>query len=149
MKEELLDITYLLAKLDALSPETKPLWGSMNAQRMVEHLSESIQIASGKTKFKLEVPETQIERMQAFLASDKPLPKNVEVSFAPANQALRHDEIALAIDEFLLEWIDFEEHFQSDEQTELHPYYGPLNFAQWQRLHQKHIQHHFEQFGLI
>jgi hypothetical protein len=63
---------------------------------------------------------------------------------------LRHEEIELAIDEFLLEWIDFEEHYSTDERkTENHPYYGPLQYEQWCRLHAKHFTHHFEQFGLL
>ena len=61
-----------------------------------------------------------------------------------------NEEIELAIDEFLLEWVDFEEHFEADEnRTELHPYYGNLNYNQWCRLHSKHLTHHFEQFGII
>jgi hypothetical protein len=145
-----LEITEILQLLDNLKPDTAPQWGAMSAQRMVEHLTDTIKIASGKTKHPLEVPEDKIEKMQAFLNSDKPMARNIEVPFAKKDEEIRNEEIELAIDEFLLEWIDFEEHFAEDSnRTEQHPYYGDLNYEQWCRLHSKHITHHFEQFGLI
>lgn len=145
-----LDITEVIQKLDKLSPTAKPAWGEMSAQRMVEHLSDTIMIASGKKKFPLEIPEDKIEKMVSFLESDKPMARNIEVPFAKKNEKLRHEEIELAIDEFLLEWLDFEEHYSENEnRTELHPYYGNLNYDQWCRLHAKHLTHHFEQFGIL
>lgn len=145
-----LEISDILQKLDKLKQDSKPLWGSMSAQRMVEHLTDTIKIASGKVSFPMEIPEDKIEKMQAFLASDKPMARNIEVPFAKKDEELRNEEIELAIDEFLLEWIDFEEHFSEDEnRTEPHPYYGPLNYDQWCRLHAKHLTHHLEQFGIL
>lgn len=145
-----LDITEVIKKLDKLSENSKPAWGNMSAQRMVEHLTDTIMIASGKKKFPLEIPEDKIEKMQGFLDSDKPMARNIEVPFAKKNQELRNEEIELAIDEFLLEWLDFEEHYSENEnRTELHPYYGNLNYEQWCRLHTKHLTHHFEQFGIL
>lgn len=145
-----LDITEVIKKLDKLSETSKPVWGEMSAQRMVEHLTDTIMIASGKKKFPLEIPEDKIEKMQGFLESDKPMARNIDVPFAKKNEALRNEEIELAIDEFLLEWLDFEEHYSENEnRTELHPYYGNLNYDQWCRLHAKHLTHHFEQFGIL
>lgn len=145
-----LDITEIIKKLDKLSETSKPVWGEMSAQRMVEHLTDTIMIASGKKKFPLEIPEDKIEKMLGFLDSDKPMARNIDVPFAKKNEALRNEEIELAIDEFLLEWLDFEEHYSENEnRTELHPYYGNLNYDQWCRLHAKHLTHHFEQFGIL
>jgi hypothetical protein len=76
--------------------------------------------------------------------------KNVEVPFAGENTPLRHEEMALAIDELVLELIDFEDYYVEDEKkTTLHPYYGHLNYDLWILLHKKHFSHHFAQFGLI
>ena len=144
-----MDITLLVGLLDKLSPETKPQWGQMKAQQMVEHLADSIKISSGKLQLPLEIPEERVAKMQEILASDKEMPKNFEVPFAKKDTSLRHEELALAIDEFLLEWIDFEEYYaENPENKETHPYYGALNYDQWLRLHAKHFTHHFEQFGL-
>lgn len=144
-----LDISAMIQLLDKLSPNRQPLWGTMSAQRMVEHLSELIKVSSGKTKLPLQIEPEKIERMQAFIYSDKPMAKGIDVPFAK-KETLRHEEIELAIDEFLLEWIDFESHFENDEEkTEIHPFYGELNYEKWCKLHAKHFTHHFQQFGLI
>jgi len=148
MTFEPIAIESLIKTLDTLSPDAKPLWGSMSAQRMVEHLADSLKVANGKVSLPLEIPEENIPKMQSFLASEKPLPKLIYVSFALPDTPLRHEEIELAIDEVLLEWIDFEDHFSAENHTVIHPYYGALNYDQWCRLHAKHVTHHLEQFGL-
>jgi len=144
-----LDIAEMIQILDKLKQDTPAKWGNFSAQQMVEHLCDMLKMASGKLKFPLEIQVDKIDKMQAFLASDKPMAKNIEVSFVQKTTELRHEEIELAIDEFLLEWIDFEEHFSDESVTEQHPFYGDLNFDQWCQLHAKHFTHHFEQFGLL
>ena len=144
------DIETILNKLSTLEETQKPVWGSMSAQRMVEHLTDSVKVASGKIILDLLIPEEKIEKMQLFLASDKPMAKNIEVPFAKKDTELRHSEIDLAIDELTEEWCDFQELFEENENMKtVHPYYGALNYEQWKRLHSKHFTHHFEQFGLI
>lgn len=140
----------ILVNLENLTPETEALWGSMSAQRMVEHLSDSLKMAVGQTVFPLEVPEDRIPRMKEFLLSDKVMAKNSEVPFAKKDQELRCADLELAIDELAENWVEFEEYFSEDEQRRtLHPYYGNLNFDEWNRLHAKHFTHHLQQFGLV
>lgn len=144
------NIEVILEKLSKLDPDTKPAWGEMQAQRMVEHLAEMVRISSGKVSAELLIPEDKIEKMQLYLDSDKEMGQNIEVPFAGKNVPLRHEEIDLAIDELTEEWVDFEEFYEENPlKTVVHPYYGALNFEQWKRLHSKHFTHHFKQFGLI
>lgn len=143
------DIELILSTVSTLDASQKPLWGAMSAQRMIEHLTDSVQVSSGKIELEQITPDDKLDRMISFLESDKPMAKNIEVSFAGKDVPLRHEEIELAIDELVEEWIDFEELYASQEGLKIpHPYYGPLNFEQWLRLHSKHFTHHFEQFGL-
>lgn len=142
----------LLEYLNRLTEEQRPLWGKMSAQRMVEHLTDSTRIATGENPQELMIPEEKIERMLAFLESDKPMAKEISVPFATEemNQKLRNEELELAIDEFVETWLLFEELYeQNPSKTEIHPFYGPLNYSQWLKLSQKHFTHHFSQFGLI
>lgn len=146
------DLETILAHLNRLEPDTKPQWGQMSAQRMVEHLTDALRIATGKNPQTLAIPEDRIERMVAFLDTDKPMAQNMQVPFATPemNDQLRNEELELAIDEFVEEWLEFEELFESEEgRTSLHPFYGELNYEQWKRLSEKHHTHHFTQFGLI
>ena len=133
-----------------LKANTKPQWGSMSAQRMVEHLTDTIRVATGKNPQPLLIPEDKIEKMQGFLETDKSMARNVEVPFAPKNVALRNEDTELAIDEFVEEWILFEDLYNTNPALRTnHSFYGELNFQQWQKLNDKHLNHHFEQFGLI
>ncbi len=47
-----------------LTPDTKPKWGVMNAQQMVEHLSETLRYANGKTKLPLHTAEEHLQRLR-------------------------------------------------------------------------------------
>lgn len=144
------DLETLLPYFDKITADTKPSWGSMTAQRMIEHLTDTLKIATGETPFPLEVPEDRLERMVAFLDSDKPMAANLKVSFVQDNTQLRHSEIELAVDEYVETWLDFEMLYTDNPGLKhSHPYYGPLDFDQWNRLNSKHLTHHFTQFRLI
>ncbi|MEX1192539.1 MAG: DUF1569 domain-containing protein [Brumimicrobium sp.] len=143
------NLEAILPVLDRLTEDKNPLWGSMNAQEMVEHLTDTLKIASGETKQKLLIPEEKITSMQGFLETDKEMARNLEVPFAPKERQLRNESLEDAIDEFVEQWITFEDHFSDAKTTELHPFYGDLNFKQWNQLNSKHLTHHFKQFGLI
>ncbi|MEY5000759.1 MAG: hypothetical protein RLZZ211_795 [Bacteroidota bacterium] len=145
-----LDLEAMLAQLNQLSLNTTPAWGQMSPQRMVEHLADALYMSVGEGNYALEVPQERIERMQAWLETDKPMAKDVQVSFATPETPLRNDELETAIDEFTDAFLSFLEYYEENENaTALHPFYGQLNYTQWQRLHTKHFSHHFEQFGLI
>lgn len=144
------DLEYLLIKLESLDASTTPTWGGMSAQRMVEHLCDALYMSCGQGDFKLAVPEDRIEKMQQFLASDKPMAQNTQVPFAPADALLRNEDMELALDEFATAFVEFAEHFDENPSfTALHPYYGELDFDKWNQLHSKHFAHHFNQFGLL
>ncbi len=145
-----IDLETVLGYLDKLSAADKPQWGSMSAQRMVEHLTDTLRIATGKNPEKQIVPDEKLESMLRFLDSEKPMARGMEVGFAPKDAKLRNEELELAVDEFVEEWLDFEAHYADDpNRTEVHPYYGPINYEQWTKLHRKHFTHHFEQFNLL
>ena len=140
----------ILIKLEKLTPDKEAKWGNMSAQRMVEHLSDSLKMAIGQIIFPIEIAEDRIPRMKEFLQSEKPMARNIEVPFAKKDEILRSENLELALDELAENWIAFEEYFSEDEQnTTLHPYYGNLNYEEWKRLHAKHFTHHLQQFGLI
>ena len=144
------DLCAFLEILENLDEKKSASWGKMTPQRMIEHLSDCIYMSCGIGNHELLIPEEKIKGMQAFLISDKEMPQNIQVPFAKENTPLRNTDIELAIDEFTMAWVDFEEMYLEDPQkTALHPYYGNLNYEQWLLLHSKHFTHHFTQFGLM
>jgi oxepin-CoA hydrolase/3-oxo-5,6-dehydrosuberyl-CoA semialdehyde dehydrogenase len=145
-----LDLENVLKILNNLSAETKPNWGKMNAQQMIEHLTIGIKMSTGKVSYPFEVDEEIMSKMKAFLYTDKPMKKDIAVAFAKENPELINEELELAIDEFVIEWIDFEEYYElNPNTTNSHPYYGNLTYEEWCLLHKKHFTHHFDQFGLL
>ncbi len=140
----------MLAVLNGLTPNQKPLWGKMNAQEMVEHLSDMLMMSRGTGNFTIDVDAETIARRQQFLSSDKEMAKNIAVPFTKEIIELRHDELELALDEFADEWINFTEYYENNPSASvIHPYYGDLDFNLWLKMHDKHFTHHFKQFGLI
>ena len=67
------DLETILTHLENVESTTQPNWGSMSAQRMVEHLSDSLKMAVGQSVFPLEVPEDRIPKMKEFLLSENPM----------------------------------------------------------------------------
>lgn len=58
--------TYLQV-LNKLEETQLPLWGNMSAQRMVEHLTDSINMARGLGEYNLELPEEKAAHLKAFI----------------------------------------------------------------------------------
>ena len=145
-----MEFTEMLAVLNGLTPNQKPLWGKMNAQEMVEHLSDMLMMSRGMGNFAIDVDAETIARRQQFLSSDKEMAKNIAVPFTKEIIELRHDELELALDEFADEWMNFTEYYENNPSASvIHPYYGDLDFNLWLKMHDKHFMHHFKQFGLI
>jgi hydroxymethylglutaryl-CoA reductase len=145
-----MEFTEMLAVLNGLTPNQKPLWGKMKAQEMVEHLSDMLMMSRGTGNFTIDVDAETIARRQQFLSSDKEMAKNIAVPFTKDIIELRHDELELALDEFAEEWINFTEYYENNPSASvIHPYYGDLDYNLWLKMHDKHFTHHFKQFGLI
>ncbi len=140
-----------LAHFNQLNPETKPLWGSMNAIGMVEHITDSLQLAQGNIEgIQLNIPEEKVPKAMGFLFSDHPMPKNFKAPYGEADEDNRNATLEDAIAEFEAHWQLFEKHFEENPGIRhIHPSFGNLNKEEWLRVHSKHLTHHFQQFGLI
>jgi len=134
-----------------LQLDTAPLWGNMNAVGMVEHISDSLLVATGQIpNIKLRTPEDKLEKVRRFLFSDQPLPRNAKAPYGRPDDENRNATLEDAIAEFESRWHHFEKHYADRRESEnLHPSFGMLNYEGWLHLHSKHLTHHFQQFGLI
>ncbi|MFK7785527.1 MAG: hypothetical protein AB8B56_10445 [Crocinitomicaceae bacterium] len=143
------DLETFLGKLQHLSADTSPEWGLMNAQQMVEHLSNSIDLSTGVIKGVLSIPEEKLEKALSYLHSEKPFPRGVKVNYAPEAPPLRNEDLESAVDELAMKWVGFEEYFINEpEAKNIHPVYGYLDHDGWLKVHSKHFTHHLLQFNL-
>jgi hypothetical protein len=141
----------LVSLLGSLNGDEMGKWGKMNAQQMVEHLSNFFKVATGKIQFPLTTPVEHLPKYKEFLLSDKQFRENTKAPVLPEEPLpLQYPTMQVAMDDIKKSIDDFFSFFTNDfTKTTLHPAFGELNFDEWVQLHHKHVIHHLKQFGLI
>lgn len=137
--------------LNRFAANTKPLWGTMSATKMLQHLLAGTQIMLSKRVVPLTVDEEKLPRYKAFLMSDKPFGESLP------KPELYHEYESLSVLEFESVRTDFLNELEKFEaatksQTDFwcfHPSFGKLNAEETRQLQFKHIRHHFQQFRLM
>lgn len=135
-----------------ISSDTLPAWGKMTLQQMIEHFSDSVRIASGKTEHtEIVTPPGNVAKMQEFLASDKPFKENTLNPLMPEVPVpVRNKSIELALSELQEELDLFFKTFEKNpHQLTRNPFFGDLNYLQNVQLLYKHALHHLRQFGIM
>tara|TARA_B100000965_G_C19071706_1_gene532353 strand:- start:5 stop:445 length:441 start_codon:yes stop_codon:yes gene_type:complete len=142
-------MSFSVGSLFSLSLDTKPLWGSLSSQEMIEHLLFSVRVSSGKIESKIITPKEKIKKAVSFLHSKKPLPKNIVVPFFKKPPPLVFSSIKKSVSVLEKELLYFHLFFKKNPTKKIaHPIFGWLSYKEWCLLHEKHFRHHFEQFGL-
>jgi len=143
------ELPVIIERLNQLAPNKKALWGNFTAQGMIEHLSNGIKMSMGRLSFPMEVNEERAEKLKNFLFTAEPFARNINVKFVDPSAPLLHEELDLAVDEFVILLIEFEAYSRENpSQLHPHPHFGLLTAEEWKLLHIKHIDHHFNQFGI-
>ncbi|WP_115462217.1 phenylacetic acid degradation bifunctional protein PaaZ [Winogradskyella aurantiaca] len=139
--------------LSKLTEDTKPLWGTMSPQHMLEHLEYSTRISSGEIQdFEFSTPEKIMEKVHTTLYNYRKMPREFG---APALleeelKTLKHVDLDAAKAKLIEAYDNYIEYFKSNPDTRLkNIVFGNLNRYEWNLFHRKHYNHHFEQFGLL
>jgi hypothetical protein len=142
------EFTAILTKLDADAPRK---WGKMNVQQMIEHMSDYVRIANGKTPVHVVTEAEKIPRMQGFLTSEKPFPENTPNALMPETPPqVRHATKEEAIAELQQELgYFFEVHEKEAGRKTNNPFFGELSYEMQVQLLHKHGMHHLNQFGAL
>lgn len=149
-KAQFIQTTFpqLVATLDARQTGK---WGVMNAQQMVEHVTDFFKVSTHKIIFPLTTAAEHLPKYKEFLLSDKEFKENTKAPVLPPEPfAERNSSMQKAVEELQYEIDAFFEFFATNKvATTLHPAFGDLNFEEWVQLHYKHTLHHAKQFGLV
>ena len=140
-----------LSILKQIPSDTPPVWGKMTFQQMIEHFSDYVRIASGKTVFTdIITPAEHLERSRDFLMSEKPFKENTPNPLMPQVPApVRNPSAEHAIKELTKEMDYFFTVFEKNNlMVTRNPFFGDLNYDQNIQLLHKHAQHHLKQFGV-
>ncbi len=137
--------------LSKLSTNDKPIFGTMNAQQMIEHLSSITQISNGNWKIDLFIEDEKAARRKPFLNSTEEIQPGFKASLISDSPApIKFNTLEEAIDDLIHQLHLFFEVFENDaSRSVVHPFFGDLDFEYWKKFHVKHFTHHFKQFGLV
>jgi hypothetical protein len=139
-----------ISVIRAISPETKPLWGKMTFQQMVEHMSGFIKISSGKTVYtEFVTPIDKLPAYKNFIMTDKEFRENTVSPILPESPLpVRNATIKEALEELEEELSYFFRVFEKDKLLQTrNPIFGDLNYEENIALLYKHAMHHLKQFG--
>ncbi|MBU2922842.1 phenylacetic acid degradation bifunctional protein PaaZ [Winogradskyella psychrotolerans] len=139
--------------LSALKEDMKPKWGIMTPQHMVEHLEYTYKIASGEIQdFEIATPEKILDKVHNSLWNYDKFPKNSQFPQLEKDtlEPLNHPDLATAIEKFKAQREKYLEFFKENPDAKLkNLVFGELNKYESYLLERKHLNHHFEQFGLL
>src|SRR5438045_4115072 len=90
--------------LKKLTPETPRKWGQMSPQQMVEHLTDYIRVATGRSPVSLITPEEHLPAYKRFLESEKQFKQDTKNPLNTGSpNPVRMKNLQAAIDEYLAE----------------------------------------------
>jgi oxepin-CoA hydrolase/3-oxo-5,6-dehydrosuberyl-CoA semialdehyde dehydrogenase len=137
--------------LDKLTPSSKPEWGTMTSQHLVEHLEYTYLIASGEIQdFDVATPEKILEKVQETLYNYEPMPRNYDFPLSKRLKKLRHDNLEVAKIKCMEARDAYLQFFKEYPKARTkNVVFGMLDRFEWFLLERKHLNHHFSQFGLI
>ncbi|WP_299128279.1 MaoC/PaaZ C-terminal domain-containing protein, partial [uncultured Winogradskyella sp.] len=139
--------------LSKLNENSKPKWGIMTPQHLIEHLEYTYKIASGEIQdFEISTPEKILEKVKNSLWNYDKFPKNSQFPLLEKDtlDELKHEDLMTAISKFKAQREKYLEYFKEHPDAKLNNMvFGELNKYEWYLLERKHLNHHFEQFGII
>jgi oxepin-CoA hydrolase/3-oxo-5,6-dehydrosuberyl-CoA semialdehyde dehydrogenase len=139
--------------LAQITENSKPKWGVMTPQHMLEHLEYTYRIASGEIQdFDISTPKKYVDEVHDSLYNFKEFPKNSNFPLLEKDtlSPLVYPDLQTAKEKFLAERFKYLAFFKEYPDAVLkNLVFGELNKYDSYLLERKHLNHHFEQFGLI
>lgn len=140
--------------LNGLTENTKPNWGKMTAQQMLEHLETTLLYSIGEPEVeKCFTPEEHLEKYQDSLYNHRKMPKDFPAPFLPEDGTLpelKYKNLEQAKEKILENLQKYQIYYRENPEAEhMHFVFGKLNKEMMELMHRKHFTHHFEQFNLI
>ncbi len=139
--------------LHKLTENSQPKWGNLSAQGMVEHLEYGFRIASGEIQdFEISTPEKIIDKVHNTLYDYNKMPQNFDFPLAEKAKinTLKHADLNTAKQKMLEARSAYIAHYKEHPESLLkNAVFGEMNRYEWYLLERKHLNHHFEQFGIL
>lgn len=132
-------------RLVRLAPDRTPLWGRMNAPRMVVHLADALKMALGDLHVEQKQTPLRLPILKQLAIYVAPWPHGTPTApelLARVPQAWNGEVVALSalVERFATR--------TPREKWPAHPAFGSLSGRAWGVLAYRHCDHHFRQFGI-
>ena len=148
---DFLEENLIREKLSKLDENSLPAFGKMNAQQMIEHLSDIVKISNGNLTIDVFVSDEKSNQRKPFLDTENELQIGFKPSFLPEEPSkVKFNSIVESAEDLIHQIKTFENIFEKNtNRTFMHPFFGELNYEYWKKVHVKHFTHHFKQFNLL
>ena len=142
------DKNELLQRIEKLTPESKPLWGTMNVAQMLAHCANGSKMPTGEIKTtRAPFPITLLGKIIKPLAlGEKPLKKNSPT--AKEIKVVDQRDFEKEKANFIAALNKLAKGGEQAIKNEIHPFFGKMSATEWGRINYKHADHHLSQFGV-
>ena len=140
----------MLARIAKMNPDSKALWGKMNARQAMCHLADQLRFALGQVKVAGKAGFFGRTVVKFLVLAGMPAPKGkvqtmpeldqITAGTKPTDFEKDRQTLYALIENVLSQGEDFP--------WAEHPIFGKLNRKQWGKLIWSHLQHHLSQFGV-
>ena len=139
--------------LNKLTNDARPNWGNLTPQAMLEHLAYTYRIASGEIQdFDISTPERKLEKVHAVLYNYDKMPRGFDFPLAAASEigTSKYESLDEAKAKFIEARQAYLDYFKANPEAQTkNAVFGWLDKYDWYLMERKHLNHHFEQFGLV
>ncbi|MEG0380215.1 MAG: DUF1569 domain-containing protein [Kurthia sp.] len=134
-------------RLDRLTPQSQAQWGSMNVAQMLAHCNAFQDIPMQKVQCERDFIGRFVGPfIRPMMYNDKPLPHDLStISSIKMTDEKNFDVEKITLKSKLQE---FYEAGPDSCEGVIHPFFGKLKGEQWGKGVYKHLDHHFQQFGV-
>jgi len=141
------------ACINKLTQDTQPKWGILTPQHLLEHLEQGYRIMSGEIQdFEIATPEKILEKVHHSLYNYEKFPQGTAFPTMKKGELedLIHPDFETAKTKFFEARAAYQAFFKENPEAVMkNMVFGELNRYESYLLERKHLNHHFEQFGLI
>jgi Protein of unknown function (DUF1569) len=138
----------ILSRIDKLQPGSKAMWGKMNVNQGLRHMSMAFDIATGKLNPTIsKAPRMPKWLLKFFLLNAKPPKERAETfkemntvsnNINPENYEMERQNLKKAVEDF----------FNTTSLLPENKLAGKFKKNDWGKLNYNHTDHHLRQFGV-
>ena len=138
----------VIARIESLTPETKPNWGKMSVSQMLAHCNVTYKMAFSTSKKRPNFLTRLVLKfvVKPMVVSEKPFSKNGKTApqFLVTDDKNFEEEKSKLIENVKKVQELGSDYFDGKESITL----GKLKSQEWNNMFYKHLDHHLTQFGV-